>query len=465
MAGSLTNINLRKCTEEQLLHDAFHDHLTNLPNRALFMDRLDHTLANTKRYDDYQFAVLFLDLDRFKVVNDCFGHTFGDQLLIAVSNVLESCLRSGDSVARLGGDEFVILLERIVDISDAIDIAERVHKGLQKPFKLDGHEVVTSASIGIVLSNIMYEAPEDIQRDADIAMYHAKMLGKACHVVFSPLMRKRAIIRMELENDLRQAIAKSEGSNNELDVVFQPIVALETGMIQGFEALLRWTHPERGPIKPVEFIPIAEETDLIHPLGLWVLNQACKQLQIWQNLIAGTSDPLPLSINVNVSGKQFSRPDVVDHIERIIRENKITPSTLSLEITESSLIGYDELFHKVLGKIRDLGVNIHVDDFGRGYSSFGYLQRFPVNTLKIDALFTRWLGSNDNNTEIVRTILKLARSLGMSVVAEGVETNVQLQKLVDINCPFVQGYYLSKPLSRVAAGEMLSKNRRIYQPG
>jgi diguanylate cyclase (GGDEF)-like protein/PAS domain S-box-containing protein len=464
MAGSLTNIDQRKQTEEQLLHDAFHDPLTNLPNRALFMDRLDNAVENAKRYRGYQFAVLFMDLDRFKVINDSMGHTYGDGLLIAVAKLLSTCLRSGDSVARLGGDEFVILLERVVDISDALIIADRIQQGLKKPFNLNGHEIVISASIGIVLNNIIYEESDEILRDADIAMYHAKTMGKDCHAVFSPSMGKRAIARMELENDLRQAFMDPVRRLKELDVVFQPIVSLESGMIEGFETLLRWTNPERGSIKPDEFIPIAEETGLIHSLGLWVLQQACKQLHIWQDEIAKVSDSLPLSITVNFSGKQFSRPEVVGQISKIIKENKINPSTLSLEITESLLIECDSGFHYVLEKIQELGVNIHVDDFGRGYSSFSYLQQFPVNTLKIDALFTQLLEVDGKNSEIVNTIVNLAKSLGMAVVAEGVETDVQLQALKDIDCTHVQGYYLSRPLKREAARELLLRNRRIYQP-
>jgi len=465
MAGSLTNIDLRKRTEEQLLHDAFHDPLTNLPNRSLFLDRLELAVENAKRYRDYQFAVLFMDLDRFKVINDSLGHTYGDDLLIAVAKLLSSCLRSGDTVARLGGDEFVILLERIVDISDALEIADRIQQRLKGSFNLNGHKVVISASIGIVLNNITYDEADEMLRDADIAMYNAKLLGKACHSVFSPSMGKRAIARMELENDLRQAITDPLRRNNELDVVFQPIVSLTTGMIEGFETLVRWTHPERGPIKPDEFIPIAEETGLIHALGLWVLQQACKQLHIWQMAIEKVSDTQPLSITVNFSGKQFSRPEVVNQIQRIIRDNHIDPSTLSLEITESLLIESDHRFHDVLENIRTLGVNIHVDDFGRGYSSFSYLQQFPVNTLKIDALFTQLLGSDGKNSEIVNTIVNLAKSLGMSVVAEGVETDVQLQKLREIQCTHVQGYFLSRPLKRDAAGDLLLRKRKIYQPG
>jgi diguanylate cyclase (GGDEF)-like protein/PAS domain S-box-containing protein len=464
MAGSLTNIDRRKRTEDQLMHVAFHDHLTNLPNRALFMDRLCQVLTHAKRYEDHKFAILFLDLDRFKVVNDSLGHAFGDALLISVGNLITSCLRSGDSVARLGGDEFVILLDRISGSKDALDIAERVQKGLQKPFIIDGHHVVTSASIGIVIGDVRYQSAEDLVRDADIAMYHAKMLGKARYVIFSSSMRKRAIIRMELETDLRKAMSNGLRMNEELGLVYQPIVSLESGYIEGFEALIRWRHPDKGLLMPSEFISIAEETDLIHSLGLWILNQACNQLKMWQDQIELNYDELPLTISVNISGKQFTRPEIVDYIEKLILETKIEPSTLSLEITESLLIGYDDLFHIILERIRGLGIKIYVDDFGRGYSSLSYLQQFPVNSLKIDALFTSWLGTNGKNSEIVRSIVRLAKSLGMSVVAEGVETEVQLKNLSEINCPSVQGYFMCEPLSGIAASDLLIKKRKLYQP-
>jgi diguanylate cyclase (GGDEF)-like protein/PAS domain S-box-containing protein len=464
MAGSLTNIDRRKRTEDQLMHVAFHDHLTNLPNRALFMDRLCQVLTHAKRYDHHKFAILFLDLDRFKVVNDSLGHAFGDALLISVGNLITSCLRSGDSVARLGGDEFVILLDRIRGSKDALEIAERVQKGLQKPFIIDGHHVVTSASIGIVIGDVRYQSAEDLVRDADIAMYHAKMLGKARYMIFSTSMRKRAIIRMELETDLRQAMSNTLRMNEELDLVYQPIVSLESGYIEGFEALIRWRHPDKGLLMPSEFISIAEETDLIHSLGFWILDQACNQLKIWQDQIELNYDKLPLTISVNISGKQFTRPEIVDYIEKLILETKIEPSTLSLEITESLLIGYDDLFHIMLERIRGLGIKIYVDDFGRGYSSLSYLQQFPVNSLKIDALFTSWLGNKGKNSEIVRSIVHLAKSLGMSVVAEGVETEVQLENLREINCPSVQGYFMCEPLSGIAASDLLIKNRKLYQP-
>ena len=464
MAGSLTNVHVRKTAEEQLIFDAFHDPLTELPNRSLFMDRLERAVENAKRYDEYQFAVLFMDLDRFKVINDSLGHSSGDELLVAVGVLLESCIRSGDSVARLGGDEFVILLERITDISEALDISERIQEGLREPFRLNGQEVVVSASIGIVLNDTRYKFPEDILRDADIAMYHAKMLGKACHAVFSPVMGKKAIARLELENDLRQAFSEPNRFEEEVFVVFQPIVSLETGMVEGFETLLRWTHPVRGAIKPDEFIPIAEETGLIHTIDLWVLEQACHQLSIWQKQIKKLPDSLPLYVTVNFSGKQFSRPELIDRIQKIIEKFEIDPTALCLEITESLLVEGDKPFHNVLEKIRNLGINIHVDDFGRGYSSLSYLQSFPVNTLKIDSVFTRWLGNGSKNCEIVHTIVRLAKALGMSVVAEGVETDLQLQKLAEINCQYVQGFLLSEPLGCDAAGEMLVRNRKIYQP-
>lgn len=459
MAGSQSDITLRKRTEEQLLHDAFHDALTGLPNRTLFMDRLERAVEHAKRHQDHRFAVLFLDLDRFKVINDSLGHTFGDQLLVTVAKLLSSCLRVGDSAARFGGDEFVILLEQVSQVSEAVTISERIQQVLQTPLQLDGQKVVTSASIGIVLSDDRYEIPEDVLRDADIAMYHAKLLGKACHAVFNPSMRKRAIARMELENDLRQVLANEESLRKELAVVFQPIVSIHNRQIVGFEALLRWEHPVRGSIKPNEFIPVAEETGLIHPLGLWVLREACKQVHIWQTRMVGEPDATPISVSVNISGKQFSRPDLVEQIEKIIQESNITPSSLSLEITESLLMESEEQFLEALEKIRRLGINLQVDDFGRGYSSFSYLQHLPVSSLKIDSLFIRRLGADGNNSEIVRSIVGLARSLGMSVIAEGVETDIQFQKLKKMDCPFVQGFFISKPVSGEKAGELIAQNR------
>jgi EAL domain-containing protein (putative c-di-GMP-specific phosphodiesterase class I) len=291
-------------------------------------------------------------------------------------------------------------------------------------------------------------------------MYHAKLLGKACHVLFNPTMRNRAVMRMELENDLRQVLVDEKSRNKELRVVFQPIVALQGGQILGFEALLRWFHPDRGVIMPNEFIPMAEETGLIHSLGLWVLRKACQQVRIWHaqnNNGAGNS---PISVSVNISGKQFSRPDLVDQIEKILHDNAIAPSCLNLEITESLLVESDKPLIAALERLRNLGINLQVDDFGRGYSSFSYLQHLPVNTLKIDSLFIHRMEINGNNSEIVRSIVSLARSLGMSVIAEGVETDRQFQKLKSLDCEFGQGFYISKPVSGVEAGNLILQNRQ-----
>jgi diguanylate cyclase (GGDEF)-like protein/PAS domain S-box-containing protein len=458
MAGSLTNINSQKETEVKLFYDAFHDDLTGLPNRALFIDRTMNALERSKRKQIGGFAILFFDLDRFKLINDSLGHTFGDQLLIKVAEMLKTCLRSCDSAARLSGDEFAILLEDIHDISEAVLITERVQQAIQTPTRIKGRKIVVSASIGIIMSDPRYTTPENMLRDADIAMYQAKMQGKGCYAIFQQSMHKRSMMRMELENELREVLATPESCQKNLYVVFQPIVASKNEQILGFETLVRWSHPKRGMILPNEFIPLAEETGLIHPLGIWVLRQACKQVRIWQ--AKGLSNPSqPISVSVNISGKQFSRPDLVKQIENILHEFRISPASLNLEITERLLVENNDEIMRSMERLRELGINLQIDDFGRGYSSFSYLQHIPVNTLKIDSLFTQRIGQNKNNAEIIRSIVGLAKSLGLAVIAEGVETGNQFQQLKELDCQFLQGFYISEAVRGEETEKLILQNR------
>ena len=461
MAGSQTDITSRKHTEEQLQFDAFHDTLTGLTNRALFLDRLGRAIEKTHRHPEALFAVLFLDLDRFKLINDSLGHSLGDQLLSACARKLEGCLRSVDTVSRFGGDEFVILLEDINSEQEVLDVAGRIQQDLQAPIDLDGHQVVISASIGIVLSSLGYAESDDLLRDADIAMYQAKMLGKACHVLFEAGMRQRMIHRLELENDLRKALERQINQpvgNQELQVFYQPIVSLGTWKIIGFEALMRWKHPRHGLIPPKEFIPVAEETGLIHSLGIWVLTQACQQMRMWQNQYP--VDP-PLTIHVNVSGKQFGQADFIDHIQRVLLETGLEPRCLSLEITESLFVENDERFNETLRQLCSLGVQLQIDDFGTGYSSFSYLQRLPVSSIKIDSTFITNMKTGNNHSEIVRSIVTLARSLGMNAIAEGVESEDQMAQLQALECAYGQGFFISRPAPVAVGHEILRQSQRI----
>ncbi|MFC1878881.1 putative bifunctional diguanylate cyclase/phosphodiesterase [Chloroflexota bacterium] len=458
MAGSQTDITLRKRTEEQLIYDAFHDSLTGLPNRALLLDRMSRLLDHTKRNPKYRFAVLLLDLDRFKVINESYGHLIGDQALIAVSNILESSLRSGDSVARLGGDEFVMLLESVYKVPDAVIIAERILETLNTPLIVSGESIMVTASIGIVIADFSYDQSDDILRDADIAMYQAKSNGKDCYTIFNIQMRNKAMARMGLENDLRLLLGNEERINDQFELLFQPIVRSINSQIAGFEALLRWHHPHRGLILPNEFIPIAEETGLIHQLGMWVLRRACQQVSEWQTWFPKDPDFTPVCINVNISGKQFLKGDLVEQIEQVLQEYSVPPDSINLEITEGWLMEHRQEFFDQLEGIRKLGINLQIDDFGRGYSSYSYLQYFPIDTLKIDSAFIQRLGAKGNNVEIVRSIVQMASSMGMSVVAEGVETEVQFEKLKKLGCPYVQGFYFSIPLNGEQAGELLVQN-------
>ena len=436
MAGSLTDITENKVA----------DALTGLPNRVLFMDQLGRALERAKYIKGYQFAVFFLDLDRFKLVNDSLGHLTGDQLLIAAARRLKSCLHSGDIVARLGGDEFAILLQHIKHVTDATTVAERIQKALSQPFNLNGQEVYSSASIGIALSESGYGRPEDLLRDADTAMYRAKALGKARCEMFDTEMRDRAVARLRLETDLRRALERRE-----FRVYYQPITSLATGRLSGFEALIRWQHPTRGLISPEEFIPIAEETGLIVPIGHWVLLQACNQMKQWHELYGDHS----LAIGVNFSNKQFMQPDLVGRIRQVLEETGLEPTSLTLELTESLVMENPESSFALLRQLRELEVRVGIDDFGTGYSSLSYLHQFPIDTLKIDRSFVNQLAVNDENSMIIRTIVNLAHNLGADVIAEGVESSQQLQILKDLQCEYAQGFYFSEAVDSKAAEQLI----------
>src|SRR5215216_292473 len=425
-------------SREHFRHAAFHDALTGLPNRSLFTEHLRLALGRAHQHEDYRFCVLFLDLDRFKNINDSLGHPCGDELLIMIARRLETCVRQTDMVARFGGDEFAILLDAIQDSADAVRVAEKVQQTISAPFKLASHEAITTASIGVALSTSGYAEAEDIIRDADTAMYRAKDCGKARYEIFDITMHTRAVTLLRLESDLRRAL-----ENEELCVYYQPIVSLAGGELYGFEALVRWKHPERGTISPEEFIPLAEETGLILPLGLGVLRDACNQLRKWQQQSLSHRD---LIMSVNLSGKQLMQPDLIERVEEVLHESQIKPWHLKLEITETVVMENPELAAVTLAKLRGLGLRLSIDDFGTGYSSLSYLNRFPVDTLKIDRSFVTSMNQADENLQIVKTIVTLAGNLGMQVIAEGVETEEQLNQLKTLKCQYAQGFYFSQPL-------------------
>ena len=442
-------------SKEHFRHAAFHDSLTDLPNRGLFSDYLRLAMERCRRQPDYVFAVLFLDLDRFKYINDSLGHSCGDQLIVELARRLQSCLRQVDTVARFGGDEFAILLDGIKDPNDAVRVAEKIQQELLKPFVLGGHEAFTSASIGIAMSSAGYEEADYILRDADTAMYRAKDAGKACYELFDLEMHSRAVIRMRLENDLRRALER-----NEFCVFYQPIMSVATGRLAGFEALVRWQHPERGLVAPSEFIPIAEETGLIVPLGAWILEEACRQMHEWH-----TQHPTnrPLTMNVNLSSKQLLQSGLVQEVKEILERTQLPARNLKLEITESVVMENAELATTMLKQLSDLDLHLCIDDFGTGYSSLSYLHRFPVDTLKIDRSFVNRIEEKDENVEIVRTIATLARNLGMEVVAEGVESEDQLACLKALNCEYAQGFLFSRALNADAAWRFIQSDQEKRQ--
>ncbi|HZN01748.1 MAG TPA: EAL domain-containing protein [Pyrinomonadaceae bacterium] len=443
-------------TKEHFRHAAFHDSLTGLPNRAMFTELLKAEIESSKRLNDHMFAVLFLDLDRFKNINDSLGHTYGDLLLVAFAERLEKALRPVDTLARFGGDEFAILLSGMTDATDTVRVAQRIQDELSQPFVLDKNSAFATASIGIALSSSGYDRPEDILRDADTAMYRAKENGKARYELFDHGMHARAVSRLQLESDLRQAVEQKE-----FTVYYQPIVNLQTGRLSGFEALVRWNHPRRGLVSPVDFIPVAEETGLIVPIGQWVLNEACKHIRQCQIY---SPSHRSLSLSVNLSARQVAQPDLLEQIKQALETSKLNPHCLKLEITESVVMENAEAAALMFKQLRSLGVQLSIDDFGTGYSSLSYLHRFPLNYLKIDRSFVMRL-TTDNDNAIVRTISTLARNLGMEVIAEGIETEEQYQQLKMLGCEYGQGYLFSRPVNSNGIRRLLTQDaKRDLEP-
>jgi diguanylate cyclase (GGDEF)-like protein/PAS domain S-box-containing protein len=442
------DIGDRKRVEERLVHDAFHDALTGLPNRVRFMDLLRQSMERAKRRKNRPFAVLFLDFDRFKLINDSLGHIVGDQLLNSIGSRLISSVRPNDTVARLGGDEFTILLDDLNDSDEAVTVARRVLRSLADPFSISGHEVFITASIGVALSTIGYDLPEDVMRDADTAMYRAKTLGKARYEVFDRTMHTNAVNLLQIETDLWRAVEREE-----LTLDYQPIICLPTGRLAGFEALLRWQHPSRGTVSPMEFISVAEESGLIVPIGRWVLEQACHQMRVWQECYPRRPC---LYVSVNLSAKQFMQPDFIDHVKQALEKTGLNPASLKVEITESMVMHNVESAINMLRQLRKIGIEISIDDFGTGYSSLSYLHRFPISMLKVDRSFVGSMTENEENLEIVRTIVALARNLKMYVIAEGVESQDQLNKLRAMNCEYGQGHFFSKALKAAEVSGLLA---------
>ena len=438
---SLTDISDLKNAERQISHQAFHDSLTNLPNRTLFMEHLSMAIKRGIRRDDYHFAVLYLDIDRFKLVNDSHGHSVGDNLLIAFADRIQSSLRNIDTLARLGGDEFVILLEDIENNNYASTVAERLQQELKRPFSVNGEEVYAPASFGLVDNTKDYDCPEDIIRDADSAMYHAKEKGRAQYKVFDKKLHEKALHLLQRETDLRKAIHKKE-----FETHYQPIVSLETRSVIGFEALIRWNHPQLGLIYPGSFISIAEETGLIIPITRAMVEEACRDLKIWHDRVKHLQN---LTMNVNISSRHFLQPGLLNDIKQVLNKIDLPPELLKLEITETALMEDVEDTVRLVQRMRDYGLQIVIDDFGTGYSSLSYLQRLPIDTLKVDRSFvSRIQNTPDGNRNIVEAIVSLAQRLDMIVVAEGVETLEQLNILLELNCQLGQGYLFSKPLTR-----------------
>jgi diguanylate cyclase (GGDEF)-like protein len=426
----------RKRAEEKLSHDALHDVLTGLPNRVLFLNRLSDAARRKKRHHDSCYSVLFLDIDSFKVINDSLGHASGDYLLIRIAHILSSCVRTVDTVARLGGDEFVVLLEDIADRDQVMQVANRMQADLNQPQDLKGTTVFISASIGIVLDVDERQPPEDVLRDADLAMYQAKFNGKGASVFFDPSMHDQMISRLALENDMRRAL-----DCHEFVLYYQPIFSLPDEKLAGFEALVRWQHPERGLLLPAEFIHVAEDTGLIIPLGRWILYEACQQMHTWLSQFPAMLSP---KMSVNISGKQLKQPDFAREVAQVLKDTQLPGQYLDLELTESIFLDNPDAVMTLLDELKQMDVETQIDDFGTGYSSLGYLQHFPIRSIKIDRVFVKEI--TNQNPEMVRAIMSIVRDLGMKAVAEGIETEAELEELNKLGCSSGQGFMLAKPM-------------------
>jgi diguanylate cyclase (GGDEF)-like protein/PAS domain S-box-containing protein len=451
-AGSQTDVSERKSNEEQMIYDALHDTLTSIPNRTLLLDRIRQSLVRLKRYPETSFAIIFIDLDRFRLVNESLGHIHGDELLQLISARLKETIPIGDTVARLGGDEFSILLQDIDSVRDVEVIAKDIQHSFSKPFFLGDKEVFASASMGIAHSDNNYKTPEEILRDSELAMYRAKRDGKSQSIVFQPQFRQSSLSPIDLDTDLRRALDRDE-----MELHYQPIISMRDRTISGFEALLRWSHRSRGVISPNEFIPLAEETGLIYDLGQWVLGKACKQIAAW-NKSKKKEDQLEISINL--SSRQFSDPNLVDGIVENIEKSGFDAEFLKIEITESALMQNAQRSVSMLNQLKDLNIKVCVDDFGTGYSSLSYLHTFPIDTLKIDRSFVHDMSRNFRNMEIIRTIIMLAHNLKLDVIAEGVETGEQDAQLSALGCQFAQGFYFSRPINSSDAALLIQQNHQ-----
>lgn len=450
ITGTVRDVTEQKKAEQQLVYTAYHDVLTGLPNRAFFLERLKQAMERARRRSAPSFAVLFLDLDRFKLINDSLGHTYGDKLLIAIAKRLRECMRPADLLARHGGDEFTVLVEDIESASGAVAVAERIHNALLRPFNVDNHEVFTNASTGIVASAPHYSDPDEMLRDADTAMYRAKAAGKAAYVMFDDAMHELAKAHLTLETDLRHALER-----NEFRLFYQPIVDIATRRITGFEALLRWQHPHRGLLAPAEFLTITEETGLIIPVGTWVLETACAQLQAWRRQFPAFRE---LAVNINIANRQFSHWDLPDWINRTLRETGLPASCLRLEITENVFMANKQVAAAMLAQLKQLGISLQMDDFGTGYSSLSGLRTYPLDTLKIDRSFIQDIADNAEDYAIVRTIAQLGQQLDMEIVAEGVEHERQLELLRNIGCTLAQGYYFAYPMDATTVEKFLAQS-------